>query len=290
MRRYERERPGELIHIDINKHGLFEQVGHRTTGDRTGQSKGRGVGWDFVRVCIDDASRVAFSQILPDERKESAVAFLKAAIGGATVAHRLDAYLSRTLGTGFQGIGRVLDWGCGCARVMRYIGAWTKDVEGADVDELNVAWCNENLPNLTVAQIGLMPHTPFETSRFDLVFGISVMTHLREPAQDAWLNELSRIVRPGGYVAVSIMGSVNQCIGLQSGKKMAETLERGLYITDQSNDQIQKDMDGESYYVNVAHAPWYVFNHWTRVSPFEVVDIAPGLVTSQDLVLLRNVK
>lgn len=80
VRRYERESPGELIHIDIKKLGRFEQVGHRITGDRTGQSNSRGVGWEFVHVCIDDASRVAFSQVLPDEKKESAVAFLKAAV------------------------------------------------------------------------------------------------------------------------------------------------------------------------------------------------------------------
>jgi transposase InsO family protein len=80
VRRYERERPGELIHIDIKKLGKFNQVGHRITGDRTGQSNSRGVGWEFVHVCIDDASRIAFSQIKPDERKRSAVAFLKAAV------------------------------------------------------------------------------------------------------------------------------------------------------------------------------------------------------------------
>jgi transposase InsO family protein len=79
-RRYERERPGEMIHIDIKKLGKFNQIGHRITGDRKGQSNSRGVGWEFVHVCIDDASRVAFSQIKPDERKRSAVAFLKAAV------------------------------------------------------------------------------------------------------------------------------------------------------------------------------------------------------------------
>ena len=80
MRRYEREHPGELIHIDIKKLGRFDRVGHRITGDRTGQSKRRGVGWEFVHVCIDDASRIAFSQVMKDERRRSAVAFLKAAI------------------------------------------------------------------------------------------------------------------------------------------------------------------------------------------------------------------
>jgi transposase InsO family protein len=78
-RRYERESPGEVIHIDIKKLGRFERVGHRITGDRTGPNKSRGAGWDFVHVCIDDHSRVAFSEIKPDETADSAVPFLKAA-------------------------------------------------------------------------------------------------------------------------------------------------------------------------------------------------------------------
>ncbi len=78
VRRYERETPGELIHIDIKKLGRIGVIGHRITGDRA--TRVRGVGWEFVHVCIDDASRVAFVQVLPDERKHSAVAFLKAAI------------------------------------------------------------------------------------------------------------------------------------------------------------------------------------------------------------------
>ncbi|MDB5432368.1 MAG: family transposase, partial [Caulobacter sp.] len=78
--RYERKTPGELIHLDIKKLGRFERVGHRITGDRTAQSNSRGVGWEFVHVCIDDNSRVAFSQVMADEKKQSAVAFLIAAV------------------------------------------------------------------------------------------------------------------------------------------------------------------------------------------------------------------
>ena len=80
VHRYERETPGEMIHIDIKKLGRFDRIGHRITGDRTGQSNSRGIGWEFVHVCIDDHSRVAFSQILPDEKAGSAVSFLKAAV------------------------------------------------------------------------------------------------------------------------------------------------------------------------------------------------------------------
>lgn len=80
VRRYERKRPGELIHLDIKKLGRFERVGHRITGDRTRQSNSRGVGWEYVHVCIDDHSRVAFSEIKADEKAVSAIAFLKAAV------------------------------------------------------------------------------------------------------------------------------------------------------------------------------------------------------------------
>ncbi len=82
--RYERKTPGEIIHIDIKKLGRFNAIGHRITGNRSGQSNQRGngtaPGWEFVHVAIDDHSRVAFSQILPDEKQASAVDFLEAAV------------------------------------------------------------------------------------------------------------------------------------------------------------------------------------------------------------------
>jgi transposase InsO family protein len=81
IRRYERENPGELIHIDIKKLGRIGSVGHRITGRHPGAvNRHHGIGWEFVHVCIDDASRVAFVQVMPNQRKESAVAFLEAAV------------------------------------------------------------------------------------------------------------------------------------------------------------------------------------------------------------------
>ena len=77
--RYERATPGELIHLDIKKLNRFDKVGHRITGDRS-LGKSRGAGWEFVHVCIDDHSRIAFSQVMPDEKGASAVAFLIAAV------------------------------------------------------------------------------------------------------------------------------------------------------------------------------------------------------------------
>ncbi len=75
--RYERERPGELIHLDVKKLGRFKRPGKRVRSSQRQES--RGVGWDFVHVCVDDHTRLAYAEILPDERKESAIGFLQRA-------------------------------------------------------------------------------------------------------------------------------------------------------------------------------------------------------------------
>ena len=67
--RYQRERPGELVHIDIKKLGKIDGIGHRITGNRA--SRARGVGWDFLHVCVDDASRLAYTEILPTSGKRA---------------------------------------------------------------------------------------------------------------------------------------------------------------------------------------------------------------------------
>jgi transposase len=76
VRRYERAVPGEIVHIDIKKLGKFSRIGHRITGDRNGQSNTRGIGWEYVHLAIDDHSRVAYSEILPDEKRGSCLRFL----------------------------------------------------------------------------------------------------------------------------------------------------------------------------------------------------------------------
>jgi transposase InsO family protein len=78
--RYQRERPGELLHMDTKKLGRIAGVGHRITGQHSGMVKNRGIGWEVLHVCIDDASRLAYTELLPDEKKESAIAFLDRAL------------------------------------------------------------------------------------------------------------------------------------------------------------------------------------------------------------------
>jgi transposase InsO family protein len=76
--RYEKKHPGELLHLDTKKLGRIQGIGHRITGNRRGS--GHGLGWEFLHVCIDDATRVAYAEVLPDERGVSAMAFVQRAI------------------------------------------------------------------------------------------------------------------------------------------------------------------------------------------------------------------
>jgi transposase InsO family protein len=76
--RYERDRPGELVHLDIKKLGRIGVVGHRIHGDRTRRTRGHG--WEFVHVAIDDHTRLAYVEVLPDETATTAAGFLARAV------------------------------------------------------------------------------------------------------------------------------------------------------------------------------------------------------------------
>jgi transposase InsO family protein len=78
IRRYERSRPGELVHLDVKKLGRVKGLGHRITGNRV--HKNRGIGWEFVHVCVDDYTRLAYVEVLEDEKGVTAVAFLRRAV------------------------------------------------------------------------------------------------------------------------------------------------------------------------------------------------------------------
>ena len=77
VRRYEKSRPGELVHLDVKKLGRIQRVGHRIHGDRT--TRARGAGWEYVHVCVDDFTRLAYVEVLADEKGATAAAFLRRA-------------------------------------------------------------------------------------------------------------------------------------------------------------------------------------------------------------------
>ena len=76
--RYERRRAGELVHVDVKKLGRIGQPGHRVNGDR--RTRSRGIGWEYVHVAVDDATRLAYVEVLADEKAATAVAFLSRAV------------------------------------------------------------------------------------------------------------------------------------------------------------------------------------------------------------------
>ena len=79
--RYERKRPGELIHIDVKKLGVIAKgAGHRISGNRGPGQRARGAGWEFVHVCVDDATRLAYVEVLGDEKATTAIGFLRRAL------------------------------------------------------------------------------------------------------------------------------------------------------------------------------------------------------------------
>src|SRR5207244_168239 len=98
--RYEWARPGQMLHLDIKKLGRIARIGHRITGDR--RDRVRGAGWEFVHVCVDDCSRVAYAEVLRDERGATVAAFLRRAV---TWFRRRGVHVRRVLtdnGTGYR--------------------------------------------------------------------------------------------------------------------------------------------------------------------------------------------
>ena len=100
----------------------------------------------------------------------------------------------------------VLDFGCGCGRVMRWFESFEGAVAGSDVSRPAVDWCRDNLPFASFEVNGLEPPLAFEGASFDLVYALSVFTHLPEELQLAWRDEVLRVLRPGGLFLLTTHG------------------------------------------------------------------------------------
>jgi SAM-dependent methyltransferase len=104
--------------------------------------------------------------------------------------------------------GDVLDFGCGCGRTLRWLIPDCPDVRfaGTDVDAEAVAWCRAHL-RAQFAVNGPLPPLAFPNASFDVVYAISILTHLDEPYQRAWIREWRRILRPGGALLLTYHGA-----------------------------------------------------------------------------------
>lgn len=103
-------------------------------------------------------------------------------------------------------IDAVLDFGCGCGRVLRYWQNHTGTAAGSDRDAGAVEWCRDHLPFAEVDRNGLAPPLAYADESFDLVYALSVFTHLTEELQTAWRDELRRVLRPGGRLLLTTHG------------------------------------------------------------------------------------
>ena len=98
-----------------------------------------------------------------------------------------------------------LDFGCGCGRTLLWLARQFPKVRwhGSDVDAESVEWCRQSIPGGTFAVNGPAPPLPFPDNAFELIYGVSVFTHLSEEHQRAWLAEIRRVLRPGGLLLLS---------------------------------------------------------------------------------------
>ncbi len=101
----------------------------------------------------------------------------------------------------------ILDFGCGCGRMIRHLPALTAaKLYGCDYNGELIDWDRKNLPFAEFKQNALEPPLPYESESFDLVYARSVFTHLSEPLQKRWMDELHRVMKPGGWLYFTTHG------------------------------------------------------------------------------------
>ena len=173
----------------------------------------------------------------------------------------------------------LLDFGCGCGRVTRAFADLGPAVHGTDLNPRLVEWCRDHLPFGRFEVNGLAPPLPFEDGRFAVAYALSVFTHLPESLQDAWMQELRRVVRPGGHVIFTTHGERYRD---ELAEDDAARFAAGRIV-------IRRDDRPGSNVCGAYHPEAYVRDH--LASGFSVVDfVAEGAEGNphQDLWLLRR--
>ncbi|MHA7872379.1 MAG: class I SAM-dependent methyltransferase [Hyphococcus sp.] len=183
---------------------------------------------------------------------------------GADIAKALDGH-ARDAGLGFRQAQRILDFGCGCGRVMRHLPQMTgAALYGVDLDRALAGWCADNLPG-AYSQNDLRPPLDFPDAYFDIVYLLSVFTHLRIPTQREWLAEFARVIRPGGLALVSFHDEKRQRFPDTPGARGA--LEKNGYY-------IYNDLAEGSNLISTYQTA--AFSEKLFAAYFDVVRIVPG--------------
>jgi SAM-dependent methyltransferase len=173
---------------------------------------------------------------------------------------------------------RVLDFGSGAGRTLRHFAAEAEadgDYWGVDIDAPSVAWMQQNLcPPFNALACDTAPPLPFESESFDLIWAVSVFTHLTEHSA-AWLLELHRVLKPGGLLMASYMGEWNS---VRLAEEPWDETRIGMNV-------LRHDRPWERGGPVVLMSDWWVEEHWGRA--FDLVDRNPR-VFNQTWPLLRK--
>lgn len=168
-------------------------------------------------------------------------------------------------GTPVEELGSLLDFGCGCGRLARWwAGLEHTAVHGCDYNPRLVGWCQENLRFMRAARNELAPPLPYEDGTFDFVYALSVFTHLPVDLAERWLEELRRVIRPGGLLMFSAHGE-RYLSRLSEDER--ETYARGQVVT-------QFEQVAGTNLCAVYHPPAYVTD--TMLSGFDVLEAVPA--------------
>lgn len=207
------------------------------------------------------------------------------AMGGAMIFHNAGHYL-RELGRDWSDFPEILDWGCGAGRLTRYLISETSSkVTGVDIDPDNIGFCQRTYDGGTFHTVPLRPPTGLEADRYDLVFGLSVMTHLQEQDQFLWLEELRRITRPGALLFLSIQGPTQFSYNKFPPALFRKIEELG-YLNLQRDDALADVIEDKEYYRSAMQSRAYVVARWGEY--FEPVAIVDAIAALQDFVVLRR--
>ena len=207
------------------------------------------------------------------------------AMGGATIFKNIERYLAE-LGCAWSDFPSVLDWGCGAGRVTRYlIGETPCAVTGVDIDADNIAWCGQAYSGARFATVPLRPPTDLDPESFDLVVGLSVMTHLQEKDQWKWLEELRRLTRPEALLFLSVQGPTQYAYNRFPAHLYRRVEAQGFLdlARDGALDGVVAD---KNYYRAAMHSRRYITQRWADY--FEVVAIVDAIAGLQDFVVLRR--
>lgn len=179
----------------------------------------------------------------------------------------------------------LLDWGCGCGRLLGFaVATWgIPDVQGCDIDGEAVAWCAAHYPGQRFARIPEMPPTAYPTGTFESVIGFSVFTHLTRPVQEAWLSELHRIMASGGLLLATVHGDFAARVAF--GEDAPRRLRSGIY--DEIPDGALVGVASAGYYRGTYQTRAYTLDRWSRL--FEILEYREqGIGNHQDLVVMRK--